>query len=175
MRTFTISDELYEQLKRFIVDQVYAQPRPPVQAVPHTRPERIAIIGSGPCGLTTAMDLVKQGYAVTVFEALPVAGGMLRVGVPEYRLPRSVLRGELNLINKLGVNLKLNTRVGRDIDLPKLRADYQAIFIAVGTHLGRDAGIEGERLKGVLHGVKLLRAVNAGQKVEVKASAAIVG
>ncbi|MGE5264234.1 MAG: NAD(P)-binding protein, partial [Acidobacteriota bacterium] len=119
-----------KDLKRFIVDQVYAQPRPPVQAVPHTRPERIAIIGSGPCGLTTAMDLVKQGYAVTVIEALPVAGGMLRVGVPEYRLPAAIVDREVQDIVDLGVELRLNTTVTNLDDL--FNEGFNSVLIAVG-------------------------------------------
>ena len=96
-------------LKRFVADQAYAGERTPVQRIAQTRSERIAIIGAGPCGLTAAKDLVTLGYGVTVFDALPVAGGMLRVGVPEYRLPAAIIEREVQDIVDLGVVLRLNT------------------------------------------------------------------
>ncbi|HEM61573.1 MAG TPA: FAD-dependent oxidoreductase, partial [Chloroflexi bacterium] len=98
-------------LKRFVTDKVYANPRAPVERAPRTRPETVAIVGAGPGGLTAAQDLVRLGYGVTVFDALPVAGGMLRVGVPEYRLPAELIQREVDDIIDLGVELKLNTRI----------------------------------------------------------------
>jgi NAD-dependent dihydropyrimidine dehydrogenase PreA subunit len=130
-----------KDLKRFIVDQVYAKPRQPVEPVPRTRAERVAIIGAGPCGLTAAMDLVKQGYGVTVFEALPVAGGMLRVGVPEYRLPSWIVDREVQDIIDLGVELRLNTPVTNLDDL--FNEGFNAVLIAVGAHEGKKLRIPG--------------------------------
>jgi heterodisulfide reductase subunit A-like polyferredoxin len=149
-----------KDLKRFIVDQVYAQPRQPIEPIPCTRSERIAIIGSGPCGLTTAMDLVKQGYGVTVFEALPVAGGMLRVGVPEYRLPSWIADREVQDIVDLGVELRLNTTVNSLDDV--FAEGFQAVLIAVGAHEGKKLRIPGADLDGVLINTRFLRDVRLG-------------
>lgn len=161
-----------KDLKRFIVDQVYAQPRQPVQPVPRTRPERIAIIGSGPCGLTAAMDLVKQGYAVTVFESLPVAGGMLRVGVPEYRLPSRIVDREVQDIVDLGVELRLNTTVK---DLDELHAQgFNAVLISVGAHEGRKLRIPGSDLDGILINTRFLRDARLGNPPNVRGKDIVV-
>jgi heterodisulfide reductase subunit A-like polyferredoxin len=121
-------------LKRFVTDQVYAKPYQPPQPAKRKFSERVAIIGSGPCGLTAAKDLVQAGYGVTVFEALPVAGGMLRVGVPEYRLPTGIVNREVQEIIDLGVELRLNTQVE---NLDHLFAQgFDSVLIAVGAHKG---------------------------------------
>jgi len=148
-------------LKRFVTDQVYKKPRQPVQPVPRTRPERVAIIGSGPCGLTAAHDLVKLGYGVTVFEAMPVAGGMLRVGVPEYRLPTWIVEREVADIIDLGVELRLNTRVTNLDDV--FAEGFNAVLIAVGAHEGRKLRIPGADLDGVLVNTSFLRDVRLGK------------
>jgi indolepyruvate ferredoxin oxidoreductase alpha subunit len=139
------------------------------------RQEKVAIVGGGPAGLMAAYDLRKLGYRTTVFEAAPFLGGMLSLGIPEYRLPRQVLRKELSLIEKLGATVKLNTRVGRDLDFARLQAEYQAVFLATGAHRGRDAGIAGADARGLFHGVDFLRALNTGEKVEIGRSAVIIG
>jgi heterodisulfide reductase subunit A-like polyferredoxin len=155
-----------KDLKRFIVDQVYAQPRPPVERVPRTRAENIAIIGSGPCGLTAAMDLVKQGYGVTVFEALPVAGGMLRVGVPEYRLPSWIVDREVQDIVDLGVELRLNTPV---TNLDTLFDEgFNAVLIAVGAHEGKKLRIPGADLDGVMINTRFLRDTRLGNPPDLR-------
>jgi len=118
---------------------------------------RIAIVGSGPAGLTCAWDLASMGYKPVVFEALDVAGGMLRVGVPRYRLPVAVLDYEIDAIKQAGVQIRLNTPVGPGLTLNDLFAQgFEAIFIAIGTHKSRQLGIEGEDLKGVIHGTRFL-------------------
>ncbi len=155
-----------KDLKRFLVDQVYKQPRAPIAAVPHTRSERIAIIGSGPCGLTAAMDLVKQGYAVTVFESLPVAGGMLRVGVPEYRLPSAIVDREVQDIIDLGVELRLNTTV-TNLDA-LFEEGFNAVLIAVGAHEGKKLRIPGADLDGVLINTRFLRDTRLGNPPDVR-------
>ncbi|MBM3134200.1 MAG: FAD-dependent oxidoreductase [Chloroflexi bacterium] len=131
--------------------------------VPHTSSpispngKRVAIVGAGPAGLTAAQDLVKLGYGVTVYEALPVAGGMLRVGVPAYRLPRDMVQWEIDDILAQGVELKLNSRVD---DVEQLFADgYQAVFLAVGAHVGRKLPIPGADLPQVLLNTDFLREV----------------
>ncbi len=149
-----------KDLKRFLVDQVYAKPRPKIEPVARTRDERIAIIGSGPCGLTAAMDLVKQGYGVTVFESLPVAGGMLRVGVPEYRLPSAMVDREVQDIVDLGVELRLNSPV---TNLDALFDEgFNAVLISVGAHEGKKLRIPGADLTGVMINTIFLRDTRLG-------------
>ncbi|MCJ7619033.1 MAG: FAD-dependent oxidoreductase, partial [Anaerolineae bacterium] len=160
-------------LKRFVTDQVYRTARKPVDPVPRSRPERIAIVGAGPAGLTTAQDLVKLGYGVTVFDALPVAGGMLRVGVPEYRLPADLIKREVDDILDLGVELKLNTRIA---DLQQLvDQGYNAIFLAVGAHEGIRLDIPGAELEGTMISIGFLRDVRLGRPVELGKSVSVIG
>jgi len=161
-----------KDLKRFIVDQVYAKPRPRVEPVPRTRPERVAIIGAGPCGLTAAMDLVKQGYGVTVFEALPVAGGMLRVGVPEYRLPSWIVDREVQDIIDLGVELRLNTPVTNLDDL--FKEGFNAVLIAVGAHEGKKLRIPGVDLDGVMVNTIFLRDTRLGNPPDIRGRTVLV-
>jgi len=123
---------------------------------------QVAIVGSGPAGLTAAHDLAVMGYEVTIFEALPEPGGMLRVGIPEYRLPTAILQDEIGYIERLGVEIKTNTRIGEGITLEHLRRDYEAVFIATGAHESRKLGVSGEEAEGVIHGVDFLRRVNLG-------------
>lgn len=144
-------------LKRFVTDTIHAGPRQAPEAAQRRFEERIAIIGSGPCGLTAAQDLCSKGYAVTVFEALPVAGGMLRVGVPEYRLPTPVIEREIQDILDLGVELRLNSPVSQLEDL--FEDGYKAVLIAVGAHEGIRMNIPGNDLSGVLINTEFLRDV----------------
>ena len=155
-----------KDLKRFLVDQVYAKPRPKIEPVARTRDERVAIIGSGPCGLTAAMDLVKQGYGVTVFESLPVAGGMLRVGVPEYRLPSWIVDREVQDIVDLGVELRLNAPVSNLDDL--FNEGFNAVLIAVGAHEGKKLRIPGVDLDGVMINTIFLRDTRLGNPPDVR-------
>ncbi|MDP2991094.1 MAG: FAD-dependent oxidoreductase, partial [Kiritimatiellota bacterium] len=147
-------------LKRFVTDQVYAQPYQPPQPAERKLEERVAVIGSGPCGLTAAKDLVQAGYGVTIFEALPVAGGMLRVGVPEYRLPTWIINREIQEILDLGVELRLNTPVENLDDL--FAQGYAAALIAVGAHEGRKLPIPGADHPDVLVNTHFLRDVRMG-------------
>jgi len=139
------------------------------------KPEKVAVIGGGPAGLTVAYDLRKAGYKVTIFEALPKLGGMMAVGIPEFRLPRDILHRETEIVEKLGVEIKLNTRVDRDIKLSDLQKDYDAIFIAVGAHKGRSLGIENEKAGGVIDGAEFLHKVNTGEKVKAEDKVVVVG
>jgi heterodisulfide reductase subunit A len=148
-------------LKRFVADTVYAQERQPVEPVEPIYEERVAIVGAGPAGLTAAQDLTLAGYSVTVFEALPKAGGMLRVGVPEYRLPDEVIDREVQDILDLGVELKLNARVADVNDL--LDDGFAAVLVAVGAHEGVRLPIEGNELDGVLMNMDFLREVRLGE------------
>jgi indolepyruvate ferredoxin oxidoreductase alpha subunit len=137
--------------------------------------ERVAIVGGGPAGMMAAYDLRKAGYKVTIFEALPKPGGMMAVGIPEFRLPRDVLSKETDIIKKLGVEIKLNTRVGKDVKLADLKKNYNAVFIAVGAHKGRSLGIENEQVGGVIDGTEFLYKVNTGEKVNVGDKVVVVG
>jgi len=147
-------------LKRFITDNA---PRPKIEAVPVTRKEKIAVVGGGPSGLTAARDLVLRGYKVTVFEELPKAGGMLYWGIPSYRLPRNILDHEIDDIRALGVDIRLNTRVGKDITFAKLEKEFDFIYLATGAHKSQKMGVPGEDMKNVYGGVEFLREFNANE------------
>ncbi|MFN2158343.1 MAG: FAD-dependent oxidoreductase [Anaerolineales bacterium] len=148
-------------LKRFVTDKVYETERQPLEALPISQNERVAIIGAGPCGLTAAQDLIHAGYGVTVFEAMPVPGGMLRLGVPEYRLPTEIIEREVQDIIDLGVDLRLNHRID---DLDALYDEgFQAVLIAVGAHEGIRLPIPGSNLDGVLVNTHFLRDVRLGK------------
>src|SRR3990172_8845276 len=137
---------------------------------------KVAVIGAGPAGLSCAHDLALLGYEVTVFEAQSVAGGMLRLGVPEYRLPRELIRLEVNGILSLGVGLKLNAAIGRDFTISDLeKQGYRAIFIAIGAHKSRDLRIEGVEFVGVFRGVVFLLNVNLGYRVELGNKVIVIG
>ncbi|MDO8567604.1 MAG: FAD-dependent oxidoreductase, partial [Dehalococcoidales bacterium] len=136
---------------------------------------RVAVIGAGPAGLTAAHDLALLGYRVTVFEATPDAGGMTILGIPEYRLPRNLLKAEIGEIRDLGVEVKFNTRLGKGITLPDLRQQFKAIFIAIGAHKDRGLDIEGVHLDGVLAAVDFLLNVNLGYRVNLGDKVAVLG
>ncbi|MGW8225946.1 MAG: FAD-dependent oxidoreductase, partial [Anaerolineales bacterium] len=149
-------------LKRFVTDQVYADPRQPVETAQILFPEqRVAIIGAGPCGLTAAQDLANAGYPVSIFEAMPVAGGMLRLGVPEYRLPSEIIEREVQDVIDLGVELHLNTQIDNLDDL--FDQGYSSVLIAVGAHEGIRLPIPGADLDGVLINTHFLRDVRLGK------------
>jgi NADPH-dependent glutamate synthase beta subunit-like oxidoreductase/ferredoxin len=138
--------------------------------------EKVAIIGSGPAGLACAHDLALLGYPATIFEAAPVAGGMLRLGVPEYRLPRALIQLEINAILSLGVELRTGVRIGRDTTLAALKADgYAAIFLGVGSMKSRDLTIPGVELDGVLRGIDYLLNINLGYRVDMGRKIIVIG
>jgi heterodisulfide reductase subunit A len=149
-------------LKRFAADQVdlAALPLPPIEA----REEKIAVIGSGPAGLTVAYYMRLKGYAVTLFEALDQLGGMLRVGIPDYRLPPEVLEREIQYIVRTGIEVKQGQRLGRDFTIAELRQQgYAAVFLGIGAHSGVSLGLAGEaETAGLVDGVRFLRQVNLG-------------
>ena len=148
-------------LKRFVTDKMYALPRQPRPPAEVRYPQRVAVIGAGPCGLTAAQDVALAGFRVTVFEAMPVAGGMLRLGVPEYRLPASIIEREVQDIIDLGIDLRLNHRVN---DLDEVFAEgFDAVLIAVGAHEGIRLPIPGARREGVLINTHFLKDVRLGR------------
>jgi len=138
--------------------------------------DRVAIVGAGPAGLAAAHDLALLGYPVTIFEAQPVPGGMLRLGIPEYRLPRELIKLEINAILNLGVELKLGARLGSDFSLGDLRRQgFRAIFLGLGAQRSRDLEIPGVDLDGVLKGVDFLLNVNMGYRVELGQRVLVIG
>jgi NADPH-dependent glutamate synthase beta subunit-like oxidoreductase/NAD-dependent dihydropyrimidine dehydrogenase PreA subunit len=163
------------ELKRFAADhgmEGYPTPPPPERR----RRERIAIVGAGPTGLTAAYQLVRQGYNVTIIEAMPVAGGMMAIGIPEYRLSKQVLQAEVDRIIGLGVELKLNTALGRDLSLDDLRNQgYDAVLLATGAMKSQPLGIPGEELHGVWPATFFLKRVNLGEDVSLAGDAIVVG
>jgi len=163
-------------LKRFAADQALKEQYRPALPMVASKPEKVAVIGSGPAGLAAAWSLARMGYQVTVFEALPVAGGMLAVCIPSYRLPREVLDYEIEAIKSLGVNIKTNTKLGKDITLEKLKRDgFNAVFIATGAHEGKKLKIPGESAGGVIDALDFLKAVSLGKKVKVGKRIGIIG
>jgi heterodisulfide reductase subunit A len=168
-------------LKRFAFDAGSEGDDP--QPIPTQFEERVAIVGAGPAGLTSAYELVRRGYKVTVFDALPSAGGMLVAGIPAYRLPREVLNREIDYICALGADVRLNTPIGRDggPSLEELRKEYNAVFLAIGAHGSSQLGIPGEDVPGVLQAVPFLRQLNLrdinspGQPMEIGKRVAVIG
>ena len=169
------------QLKRFAADQemqlvASGELALPEAKTPPAGARKVAIIGAGPAGLTAAADLADNGFAVTVFEAADAAGGMLRWGIPQYRLPKNILDYEVELIMRKGVNIVLNCRVGKDITFAELQKENYCIFISVGAHVSRKLDIEGEDKKGVEYGVEFLRqAGNEGSKPRVGENMVVIG
>jgi NADPH-dependent glutamate synthase beta subunit-like oxidoreductase len=156
-------------LKRFVYDHATYEEKKPAKQTG----KRVAIIGSGPAGLTAAYYLAKMGHEVTIFEALPQAGGMMRAGIPLYRLPRKILDDEINMVKNLGVEIKINTRVE---SLDKLFKDgYQAILVATGAHQGMKMGVEGEDHSKVMECIDFLRDVNFGKEVKLGNHVAVIG
>ncbi len=139
------------------------------------RTEKIAVIGAGPAGLSCGYQLARRGYPVTIFEAFPQAGGMLRYGIPKYRLPREVLDAEIQRIVDLGVELKCGTVVGRDIPLEDLRQQYKAVFVGIGAQKGIKLKVPGEEAPNVFSGTDFLNVVNRGETIEIGKKVIVIG
>jgi NADPH-dependent glutamate synthase beta subunit-like oxidoreductase len=138
--------------------------------------EKVAIIGSGPAGLSAAQDLVKKGYSVTIFEALSSPGGMLRRCIPEYRLPKKIVAFEIKCIKDLGVEIKTNMAIGKSLKVNKLlQQGYNALFVATGAHEEQRLGIKGEELNGVFHALNFLEKANTKEEVELSDKVSIIG
>lgn len=167
-------------LKRFLTERHGPESRNPIKVFPEkaeiSREERVAVIGSGPAGLSAAHDMALLGYAVTIFEAAPVPGGMLHLGIPEYRLPRDVVQAQIREILDLGVSLQVNARLGKDFSLPDLRAQgFKAILLALGLHRSRDLSVPGHDLDGVIKGIDFLLNVNLGYRFSIGKKVVVIG
>jgi len=159
-------------LKRFITDHAK---RSKARPLPITRRERVAIIGAGPSGLTAALELKKRGYAVTLFEESPEAGGMLRWGIPAYRLPREELNREIKEILTTGVELRTNVSIGKDMTYEELNRGFDILYLAVGAQKSTPLNIPGEDAAGVFGAVEFLKDYNLGKKVKVGKYVAVIG
>jgi NADPH-dependent glutamate synthase beta subunit-like oxidoreductase/NAD-dependent dihydropyrimidine dehydrogenase PreA subunit len=167
-------------LKRFVADVELKEGTEPVYKTPEKKyPEKIAIIGAGPAGLTCAYDLARLGYQhITIYEALPVPGGYLWVGIPEYRLPKKLLKREVDLIANMGIDIRYNTPVGKDISFDDLRKDNDAVFIGAGCHRGLKLRVPGEdeyEGKGIVDCVTFLREQALGNPFDVKGKLIVIG
>ena len=145
-----------------------------VKALPKTHKETVAVIGSGPAGLTAAWELVNAGYPVTVFESLPEPGGMLRVGIPDYRLPKEILDEEIRYIKGLGIEIRTDSTVNKD-RFNEIREEYDVVFIATGAHKGRKLNVEGEDLEGVIHALDFMRQVNLEGRARIRGKVIVIG
>ncbi|MCU7919493.1 MAG: FAD-dependent oxidoreductase [Candidatus Thiodiazotropha sp. (ex Epidulcina cf. delphinae)] len=165
-------------LKRYAMDAVDHERIKQIAAeekVDYLSGHRVAIVGAGPAGLTAAYDLVRKGHEVTVFEAREQAGGMPRYGIPAYRLPYDILDRDIDVITSLGVKILTGTRVGVDISMDKLHADFDAVVLAIGLHLGRSTRIPGADHKQVRKAVDLLAMITDGKKFSLPKQAVVIG
>ena len=137
--------------------------------------EKIAIIGAGPAGLNCAYHLARRGYGVTIFEAFSRPGGMLRYGIPDYRLPPDIMDKEVARLENMGIEIKYNTVVGKDIPYDELKQKYAAIFVGIGAHKGYTLGVEGENAENVMTGTGFLNQVNSGEPPEVGDNVIVIG
>ena len=167
-------------LKRFVADWYFdhVSKLPDPEPFPQTHSQKVAIIGAGPCGLSCAYFLAQMGYPVTVFEALPVGGGMLSVAIPDFRLPRKVIEKEIAYIAKRGVEIKYNTPINVNFTVEDLKKDgYQAVFIAAGAQKSQGIGIPGELedIEGFYYGLRFLRDVKFSKPVRIGRRVAVIG
>jgi len=163
-------------LKRFVTDFTMSSAARNSVPIKKAREERVAIVGSGPAGLAAAHDLVMLGYPVTVYEALPVLGGMLTLGIPEFVLPREILHAELSSIEDLGLEIRTNTPIGKDLTLDNLfQQEYKAVFLSVGAQESLKLNIPGIDSSGVSYALALLEDANLGKEVKFKGKVAIIG
>lgn len=160
-------------VERWLGDLTLEAPLP--EPVPRTREQTVGVVGSGPAGLACAFHLAHLGYGVTVYEAAEEAGGILRLGIPEYRLPKALLAREIERIAALGVEIRCGCRIGEDLSWADLAKAHDAIFVATGVHRSRGLGVEGEEVDGIRPGLSFLREVNFGGRPEVGRKVVVVG
>ena len=163
-------------LERYLVDWMVANHKNLLQPCALPKGKKVAIVGSGPAGMSAAYYLAHAGYQCTIFESLPVFGGMLAVGIPAYRLPRQIIGAECEALQSCGVTLVHGVTIGKDKTLRELRDEgFGAVLLGPGAHLSRKLGVEGEDLAGVVHGVDYLRKVNVGESLNLGKNVVVVG
>ena len=163
-------------IKRFVADLDLNSEARYIPEVKEAKTEKVAVVGAGPAGLSCAYYLALEGYPVTIYEKLPIPGGMLSVGIPEYRLPKAIIDAEIQVILDMGVKLKTGVAIGKDMTVSQLRQEgNRAIFLGIGAQECKNLGIEGEDLKGVYSGVEFLRDINLGRKIDLGKKIAVVG
>jgi NADPH-dependent glutamate synthase beta subunit-like oxidoreductase/coenzyme F420-reducing hydrogenase delta subunit/ferredoxin len=163
-------------LKRFVADHIRENSNEEIKYLENKKDKRVAIVGSGPAGLTVAYQLGRRGYPVTIFEKSPVAGGMLRLGIPDYRLPPEILQADIDHIKSYGVEIKLNSPIGPPgHTIGDLLKNFDAVFIGVGLQLARGLKIEGSDLENVLYGIDFLRKCGLGEEVTVGKNVLVIG
>ena len=160
-------------LKRFMADYELKVGREKAIPAKKAQEEKVAVIGSGPAGLACAYDLVRMGYPVTVFEAAPKAGGLLRYGIPEYRLPKAIVDNEISYVQELGAEVRTNTSVKSFTEI--FNQGYKAVFLATGAGVSQKMGIPGEEARGVIHALDFLHQANSGMKVSLGSKVAVIG
>ncbi|MBI4622070.1 MAG: FAD-dependent oxidoreductase [Verrucomicrobia bacterium] len=170
-----VCEQFGVESERFDVNRVYAATQRAERAKLGLG-RRVAVVGAGPAGMACAHDLALMGFNVTVFEAQSMAGGMLTLGIPQYRLPREIIQAEIQAIVSLGVDLKLNSRLGRDYSLASLKQDgFEAIFLAIGAHKSRELNIEGVELDGTFRAIDYLLNINLGYRVNLHGKVVVIG
>ncbi len=163
-------------LERFVVDWMVGHSKNLMEPCALPTGQKVAIVGSGPAGMTVAYNLAHRGIKCTIYDNLPVLGGMLSVGIPPFRLPRDIIKAEFDALKSCGVEIIDGIAIGKDKTLEELKdEDYGAVFLGVGAHESRKLGIPGEELVGVLHGVDYLRDVNLGKEVDLGRRVVVVG
>jgi len=163
-------------LKRLAADIEREQGRKKPEPIPKIHNQKVAIIGAGPAGLGAAYELAKRGYPVTIFERMPESGGMMRYGIPDYRLQKYVVANEIAYMQDLGVEIKTKVEFGKDVTFDTLQSEgYKAIFLAIGAQLSQKLRIHGEELKGVFHAVEFLRDIALGKSFDLGEKVAVIG
>ncbi|WP_027633731.1 FAD-dependent oxidoreductase [Clostridium hydrogeniformans] len=165
-----------DDIKKFIAEQDLNMEYRYIPKIKHQYRNKIAVIGSGPCGLSCAFYLAIDGYKVTVFEKQKALGGMLTLGIPSFRLEKNVVNAEIDILKELGVEFKTEIEVGKDVSINDLRKEgFEAFYIAIGAQSGRMLGIEGEEAEGVITGVDFLRKVNLNENIKVQGKTIVIG
>lgn len=162
-------------IKRFVADRALASGKNNPEPIEQTRSERVAIIGSGPAGLTAAHDLVKEGYGVTVFESQPVAGGMMSSVIPEFKLSRDTVQADIDYIGSLGVEIRTGITIGRDLSVEDVRKDYDAVLLATGSWKPMTLPLPGADLKGIHLALSFLRDVSEGKMIDLGKKVIVIG